>query len=218
MFGFLGSESVTRGLWRVRDFCRVDLANPGKAVFHQRHGCCSAAGVGVKRFTDLRAWQACMTYKRAVYELISTSSLATDRNLREQLESSVAGPPAHVAEGYGRFSPPDSARFLVMGRSSLLESQNHLFDAVDRGHITDERRLEMHTLADMALQELTGLLEYLQSPEALRNARRARERRIATRQERLANRPEHRNPEPPNKELEYPTEREHEPRSEKGEA
>jgi hypothetical protein len=31
-------------------------------------------------------------------------------------------------------------------------------------------------------------MEYLQSPEALRNARRARERRIASRPERLANR------------------------------
>ena len=37
-------------------------------------------------------------------------------------------------------------------------------------------------------------MEYLQSPEALRNARRARERRIATRQERLGKRTK--NPEP----------------------
>jgi hypothetical protein len=56
---------------------------------------------GVRRFTQLRAWQACVAYKKAVY----------------------------------------------------------------------------------ALCEVGGLMEYLQSPEALRNARHARERRIASRPE-----------------------------------
>ena len=62
-----------------------------------------------------------------------------------------------------------------------MESQNHLLDAVDKGHITEESRREQDALAEAALQEVTGLMEYLQSPEALRNARRARERRIASR-------------------------------------
>jgi hypothetical protein len=65
-----------------------------------------------------------------------------------------------------------------------MESQNHLRDAVDRGHISADTRLEHEKLAEVALEEVTGLLEYLQSPEALRNARRARERRIASRAER----------------------------------
>jgi len=75
-----------------------------------------------------------------------------------------------------------------------MESQDHLIDAVDKGYITEEARLELDALAVDALQEVTGLMEYLQSPEALRNARRARERRIATRQERLGKRTK--NPEP----------------------
>jgi four helix bundle protein len=108
-----------------------------------------------------------------------------DKRLRDQLEDSVAGPPAHIAEGYGRFNPLDFARFTVIARSSLMESQNHLLDAVDRGHITEETRLELNAMAEEALREVTGLMEYLQSPEALRNARRARERRASSRPERL---------------------------------
>jgi len=65
-----------------------------------------------------------------------------------------------------------------------MESQNHLLDAVDKGYITEESCLEHNSLAEAALQEVTGLMEYLQSPDALRNARRARERRIASRLER----------------------------------
>ena len=166
--------------------------------------------MGVRRFPDLRAWQACSVYKNAVYRLCASGPLSTDRERRRQLEESVAGPPSHVAEGFGRLNPADFARFLVIARSALMESQNHLRDAVDKGYIAEEVRLEHDRLAEAALQEVTGLMEYLQSPDALRNARRARECRIASRFERRA-----RNTEPsiPNRELS--TEHEHEPRSKK---
>jgi hypothetical protein len=68
-----------------------------------------------------------------------------------------------------------------------MESQNHLRDAVDKQYITEETRSELNVLAETAMGEVTGLMEYLQSPEALRNARLARERRIASRSERKTN-------------------------------
>jgi hypothetical protein len=77
-----------------------------------------------------------------------------------------------------------------------MESQSQLRDAVDKRHITEETRQQLDALAITALEEVTGLMEYLQSPEALRNARCARERRIASRPERLANRQPRPNHEP----------------------
>ncbi len=148
---------------------------------------------GVRRFTDLRAWQACHSFKLAVYRLCERGGLLTDWSRRGQLEDSAKGPPAHVAEGFGRFSPPDFARFLVMARSSLIEAQNHLIDAVDKHYLTEATRADVNLLAEKALEEVTGLMDYLRSPEALRNARRARERRIASRPERRA---EQRGPNP----------------------
>jgi four helix bundle protein len=171
---------------------------------------------GVRRFTDLRAWQSCTTYKRAVYRLCMESPLAKDWKRRDQLERSVAGPPAHVSEGFGRFNPPDFARLLVIAKSSLFESQNHLIDAVDKRSITEEQRLELNALAEAAIEEVSGLIEYLQSPEALRNARRARERRIASRKTRTGTQSPKGEAEP---RTEHPNVRtpgtEHEPRSEK---
>ena len=146
-------------------------------------------GHGVRRFTDLRAWQACVHYKRTVYRLCEQEPVASDLKRRGQLEDAVWGPPGHIAEGFGRFSPLDFARFVVMARASLMESQNHLMDFVDRGYITEQQRSELNELAETALGETTGLIEYLQSPEALRNARRARERRIAVRDERRTTEP-----------------------------
>jgi four helix bundle protein len=114
---------------------------------------------GVRRFTQLRAWQACVTYKKAVYAICEVAPLATNLKKRGQLEDSVAGPPGHLAEGYGRFNPADFARFVVIARSSLMESQNHLLDLVDAKYITDAKRQELDALAQEALQEVTGLLE-----------------------------------------------------------
>jgi len=139
---------------------------------------------GVRRFTQLRAWQTCVEYKKAVYAICQTGPLATNFKKRAQLEDSVSGPPGHIAEGFGRFNPADFARFVVMARSSLMESQNHLLDLVHANYIDEATLQYLNALAEAALREVTGLMEYLQSPEALRNARRARERRIASRPER----------------------------------
>jgi four helix bundle protein len=154
-------------------------------------------GQGVRRFYDLRCWQVSYAYKKAVYDVCERTSIATDSRFRGQLEDSVAGPPAHIAEGFARFNPLDGARFVGYARASLAESQNHLLDAVDRKYITEDTRRGLHALSEAALAEVTGYLEYLQSPDALRNARRARERRIATRGQRLESRePRTANPEP----------------------
>ena len=139
---------------------------------------------GLNRFTQFRAWQACVTYKKAVYAICEVPPLATDFKKRRQLEGSVAGPPAHIAEGYGRFNPPDFGNFVVFRRASLMESQSHLMDLVDAKYITDAKRQELDALAQEALREVTGPLEYLQSPEALRNASN-NERRTTNREPNL---------------------------------
>lgn len=134
-------------------------------------------GKGIRRFTDLRAWQACHSYKLAVYRACCEGPIATDWTRRRQLEEAVAGPPANIAEGFGRFSPVDFARFATIARASLLESQNHLLDAVAKGYIDDDQRLHLNAFAEVALKEVSGLTDYLLSTDAVRNARQARERR-----------------------------------------
>jgi four helix bundle protein len=141
-------------------------------------------GRGVRRFTDLRAWQACQGFKLAIYSLCADGPLSRDWHRRRQLEEAAAGPPAHLAEGFGRFNPAEFARFAAIARSSLMESQNHLRDAVDKQYISETRRQELDVIAESALREVTGLMEYLHSADALKNARRARERRVAKRLER----------------------------------
>ena len=64
-----------------------------------------------------------------------------------------------------------------MAKASLIEAQNHLVDAVDRGHIDEATRETHHKFAQTALRDVMSLLEYLQSPRAAQNAKKAREKR-----------------------------------------
>ena len=93
-----------------------------------------------KRFTELRAWQACNAYKQAIYRMCAEGPLSRDWERRRQLEDSVAGPPEHIAEGFGRFNPTEFTRFTATARSSLMESRDHLRNAVDKRYITDAFR------------------------------------------------------------------------------
>lgn len=136
---------------------------------------------GATRLTELRAWQACNTYKQAIYRMCAEGPLSRDWERRRQLEESVAGPPAHIAEGFGRFNPTEFARYTVIARASLMESQNHLRDAVDKQYIAEATRRDLNELAEEALREVSGLMEDLQSEAAVRDGRRTQERRIASR-------------------------------------
>jgi four helix bundle protein len=152
--------------------------------------------VGVASFEDLRAWQTARAFKLAVYRLCDAGPLAKDLRLRDQLRESAASAVSHIAEGFGRFNPADFARFLGMAKASLVEAQNHLHDAVDRGHISEECRVEHHAIAQVALRDVLSLLEYLQSPKALANAQKARAKRQAIRTQNPEPRTKNQEPEP----------------------
>lgn len=133
---------------------------------------------------ELRAWKAAYAFKLRIYELIDSSPIADDERLQKQLREGAASAVSQISEGFGRFDPADFGRFVKMGRASLVECRNHLIDAVDRGYITEDDRLEYDHLIQEALKEVGGLLDYLQSPEAKRNAERIRQRREERRQRR----------------------------------
>ena len=149
-----------------------------------------------KRFEDLRAWQEARLFKLEVYELLDSGVFRAHPKLEGQLRDAAAGPPSHISEGFGRFDPVDFARFVKMGRAAILECQNHLQDGVDRGVLADATRERLTRKATEALMEIGGLLDYLHSPEAKRNAERIRQRRVERYQNRKGSRGDEKRQEP----------------------
>jgi four helix bundle protein len=133
--------------------------------------------MGFRCIEDIDAWQLARKFKIGVYKLIERDAIAHDFQLRDQLREAAAGAPSQISEGFGRFDPVDFARFVKMARGSIQECRNHLIDAVDRGHMSDATRQEHDALAETLIKEMTALIDYLQSPEAARNAERIRRAR-----------------------------------------
>jgi four helix bundle protein len=136
-------------------------------------------------FQEMRAWQLARAFKLGIYELTECEPLARDVPLRDQLREAAASVPSNISEGFGRFDPPDFARLVKIAKASLLECQNHLLDAVDRGHIPAAVCDQYFASAGELLYEIAGLLDYLQSPEAKRNAERIRQQRFERRRRRV---------------------------------
>ena len=84
-----------------------------------------------------------------------------DLKFHDQIRDGAASPPRNIAEGFGRRSHADFARFLDVARGSLAESQNHLRDAVDRGYLSEAEFKPMDQLADRACGAVAALQRYL---------------------------------------------------------
>jgi four helix bundle protein len=101
-----------------------------------------------------------------VYSLIARPSVARDWEYCKQIRRSCASVSANIAEGFGRYSHREFARFLEIARGSLLETGHHLIDGRDRGHIDSAELDALWALWRRTLKAVSALLRYLKkSPE-----------------------------------------------------
>jgi len=120
----------------------------------------------VRRFEDLKAWQLANTVKQRVYELIDTSNARSDRTFCQQITDSASSAPANLSEGFGYYRHPEFAKHTRIAKSSLMETQNHLADGVDRKLWSSEKAQEAHRLADRAIGACVRLLAHLETTDA----------------------------------------------------
>lgn len=78
----------------------------------------------------------------------------------------------NIAEGFGRYSPPQFANFLDFSRASALETKALLKKGLSVGYWTQDEFRRLDTLANRGLQTVARLQRYLRSPQAKRNAAR----------------------------------------------
>lgn len=88
-------------------------------------------------------------------------SSAGSEDFCEQITSAVASAPADIAEGFGRRSDSEFARFLDFARGSLNECRNHIGDARDRNYIDEVERAALNVLASRAVGAVAGLQRHL---------------------------------------------------------
>lgn len=67
-----------------------------------------------ERFEDIKAWQSARELTRDIYRLFRTPALAKEFGLKDQITRASISVMNNIAEGYGRHSSKDFARFLVI--------------------------------------------------------------------------------------------------------
>lgn len=113
---------------------------------------------GVRRFEDLRAWQAASELGVAVYGLTRRGAFARDRGLKDQIQRAALSVMANIAEGFDCESNAEFARFLGYARRSAVEVQALLHAARLVGYITPEEFETVYNLAGKA-KGLTSALK-----------------------------------------------------------
>jgi four helix bundle protein len=119
--------------------------------------------VGVRHFTELRAWQLADRLRTEVYRFTSVPPAVHDRRFCADIRASSTSVCANIAEGFGRYTHREFAGFLTIARGSLSETQDHLINARDRRYLTPEKSAKLWGVSEDAMRAVTGLFTYLRT-------------------------------------------------------
>ena len=110
---------------------------------------------------NLVAWQVAIDLATSVYR--ATRNFPDDEKfgLRLQLRRAAVSVASNIAEGHGRTSRKDYARFVLIARGSLKEVETQLIISNRLDFLTLPQVDELLTLSNRVNRLLTGLLRRL---------------------------------------------------------
>lgn len=115
-----------------------------------------------KRLEDIQAWQKARGIAKMVYEITGQSEFQRDFGLRDQARRACVSVMANIAEGFGRRTDKEFAKFLDIAYGSTCEAQSHLYLASDLGYVSEERFDRIYADLDEVARKIRALLNHLQ--------------------------------------------------------
>ena len=91
---------------------------------------------GAQHHTELIVWQLANELCLEVFPLTAMDAWASDYKFRSQTDDAVSSVRRNIAEGFGRRSHREFARFLEISKSSLNEVHDCLLEAEQKGYVT----------------------------------------------------------------------------------
>ena len=117
----------------------------------------------IQSFRDLIVWQRARQLARAAQALCDRLPQGVRPWLADQILRASFSITGNIAEGRGRLSKAENARFLLIARGSLNELESHVEQASDLGYITvDSTRLvrdlatEVGRMLNAQIRKLSG--------------------------------------------------------------
>src|SRR5437773_6871340 len=114
-----------------------------------------------KQYEELDAWQVADELRREVLMLTETGPAHHDFKFRDQIRDAASSAARNISEGFGRFRPPEFARFMEFSIASTMEVQDLITDGLERKYFTPNTTKRFRDLTRRTLQVSRGLLRYL---------------------------------------------------------
>ncbi len=109
------------------------------------------------RFQKLEVWQKAVQFANHIYELTKTFPTDERFGLTSQMRRAAVSISANIAEGSGRVSDKDFARFLEIAYGSLMEALSHGMIANQQGLITSQEIYDLLSQGEESSRMLSGL-------------------------------------------------------------
>jgi four helix bundle protein len=117
--------------------------------------------VTIHQFEDIESWKEARLLAARIYEMSNCGKFRMDFGLRDQIQRAAVSIMANIAEGFGRGGKPEFIRFLRISRASALETQSHLYIALDLGYLSEKEFETLHNQAIRVTRLVGGFINYL---------------------------------------------------------
>ena len=173
-----GAGGGAEGCGGVRRSAEGARSAEGCGVRAWRGSCSTRRMPGVRRAEDFVAWQLCMELEDFVVAITANGRVAKDFDFCNQIRRSAGAAAPNIAEGFGRFTPREFARYLRIALSSLAETATHLERGRRRNYFSEEEQERAESLCRRARFMTKRLLQSkLRQIEAENNRKSRRQAR-----------------------------------------
>jgi four helix bundle protein len=117
----------------------------------------------MKNFRELKVWQKSHQLTLGVYKVTATFPKEELYGLTSQTRRACASIPANIAEGCGRATDGDFARFLQIALGSASELEYHLLLARDLGFLSSSNYEHLNNEATEIKRMLTSFIQKLKA-------------------------------------------------------
>ncbi len=120
--------------------------------------------MNARNYQDLIAWQKAMDLVDSVYQMTKTFPREEMFGLTNQLRRAAVSIPSNIAEGQGRQSKAEFARFLWIAHASVREVETQMMIARRQGYLTVVQEQQALELAAETGRLTRGLINSLANP------------------------------------------------------
>src|SRR5216683_5456290 len=117
----------------------------------------------MRNYRDLRVWEEAHRLTLSVYKTSQAFPKEERFGLTSQIRRSSASIAADLAEGCGRRSDGEMARFVQIAMGSGAELSYHLLLARDLGLLRDSEYTKLNSNVNEVMRMLSGLSQRLRS-------------------------------------------------------